>query len=91
MSAAFLKAVEVFRRAGPWEDEDEYDNAERVILKRKPHSAKEAAVILEVVAVNFDVGPRSDELDIKALKVVSEWLLAMPAQTAPKPRLSLAG
>ena len=90
MSTAFLKAVEVWRRDGPWHDDDQYDYAERVILKRKPQSATEAAIILEVVAVNLAVGPRSDELDIKAIKAVSCWLHTKD-QVAPRSRFRMAG
>lgn len=48
--------------------------AESAILSRKPQSMIEAVEVLELLADNLSLGPRSDELDLKALKNLRQWV-----------------
>lgn len=90
MSMTFLKSVEVWRAAQPDDDPDAYENAERIILRRKPHSAAEAAIILEVVAANVSAGPRCDGLDNRAIESTRLWLLGSEIRSL-SPSLKLVG
>lgn len=55
---------------------DELDDIERTILKGRPSSTQDAIAIIDVVAAGITAGERSDGLDAKALRSVSQMLRA---------------
>lgn len=48
--------------------------AEARILSRRPQSTVEAGELLDVLRDNLALGPRSDGLDVKAVRNLRQWV-----------------
>lgn len=75
----FSDAVELhralMRRPDLTEAEDQaLERAEAAILRRKPQSVIEAVELLDVLVENLALGPRSDGLDVKAVRGLRQWV-----------------
>lgn len=59
-------------------DEDYYA-AEEFALSARPHTAQEAAALIEIIRENVEGGARSDGLDLIALDNLLDWTNAQVA------------
>lgn len=66
--------VRAYRAVTEADGYDVVDRLERLILDHEPHSAAEAATMLEMVGENLEAGGRSDGRDLRALKRVIAFL-----------------
>ena len=67
-------AVKAYRCVTEDDGFEMVDRLERLILDHNPHSANEAALMLEMVGENLEVGGRSDGRDLRALKRVIRFI-----------------
>lgn len=72
MGSSLLRLATAWRAASD-ADKNILDRLERNILRHSPKSAEEAAIMLDVVAVNVATGQRCDELDVRAVHSVAYW------------------
>lgn len=64
-------------------DEDYYA-AEEFALSARPHTAQEAAALIEIIRENVEGGARSDGLDLVALDNLLDWTNAQANGTSPR-------
>lgn len=60
-------------------DEDYYA-AEEFALSARPHTAQEAAALIEIIRENVEGGARSDGLDLMALDNLLDWTNAQVSE-----------
>lgn len=65
--AARLTAVE-------GDDDDHLDRLEKIILKHRPLGPEDAGMVLATALENLRYGGRSDELDVRAVERVIQWI-----------------
>lgn len=56
------------------DDGDHLDRLEKIILKHRPLGPEDAGMVLTTALENLRYGGRSDELDVRAVERVIQWI-----------------
>lgn len=64
--------------------DDDYYDAEEFALSARPHTAREAVSLIEIIRENVDGGARPDGLDLMALDNLLDWASTLVAEASDR-------